>query len=243
MRAVSACWDRRGFIAALAGLGSRASRPRHFLGARICSMRLFCCCASPGSAKTIGESRRICRCGRASGKSFSESHPSLGIAGRNAAGGCHFFQELRSCGSDERPTGRDRDQLGQWEGLSHGPDSQIAPDGRPLTALGGPRNQPEASRILRRDCGIDVEGAKTDWNTQSNASNVLRPSARTPLEGPRKYRTFPGSEHQRMTQAGCALLGPDHLGAPWLDVIGCPRFAVWWGWGGFFWRGFGVGVA
>jgi hypothetical protein len=37
-----------------------------------------------------------------------------------------------------------------------------------------------------------------------------------------------------MTQAGCALLGPDHPGAPWFDASGCPRFAVWWGWGGFF---------
>jgi hypothetical protein len=148
---------------------------------RICSMRLFCCCASPGSAKTIGESRRICRCGRASGKSFSESHPSLGIAGRNAAGGCHFFQELRSCGSDERPTGRDRDQLGQLEGLSHGPDSQIAPDGRPLTALGGPRNQPEASRILRRDCGIDVEGAKTP---RLEHTIPMHPMSCAPTRGP-----------------------------------------------------------
>lgn len=37
--------------------------------------------------------------------------PRLGIAGRNAAGGCHFLQELRSGGSDKRPTTDHEGQL------------------------------------------------------------------------------------------------------------------------------------
>lgn len=43
--------------------------------------------------------------------SRSGSSRRLGMAGREAAGGCHFFQEMRSCGSDEIPTAACWDQL------------------------------------------------------------------------------------------------------------------------------------
>ncbi|KAL2145903.1 hypothetical protein VTI28DRAFT_5985 [Corynascus sepedonium] len=111
----------------------------------------------PGSLakalQTADESRRFCTWRAAIG-----TRPSLGIAGRNAAGECHFSQELRSCGSDKWPTTACWDQLGPPEVSRRAQIPQFAPDSRPLTAPGEPqenlrnrRDCPQASRILRRD--------------------------------------------------------------------------------------------
>lgn len=69
------------------------------------------------------------------------------MAGRKAARGCHFFQEMRSRGSDEEPTAGAQDQLDLPKAACMAQKPKLRPDVRPLTAFGSPGRPQKTARL------------------------------------------------------------------------------------------------
>jgi hypothetical protein len=152
------------------------------------------------------------------------TRPSLGIAGREAAGGCHLFQEMRSCGSDKIPTAGGWGQLGPpvVSCMAQNPKlrrMRVPRQGqRPQNRPGCRRVLPEASRILRRDLRWTAALVQTPRNTETSRQPVavtesVHDTAWRALPFAARFQCLPRCRGMNEPHGPAALAGAARRGA------------------------------
>lgn len=86
-------------------------------------------------AGALGFQRWHSREGAKTSMKAPEPARARGMAGRMAAGGCHLFQEMRSCGSDKGPTTGNWDQLRPFNVFCMAQKPKLLPDARAFAFL------------------------------------------------------------------------------------------------------------